>query len=220
MRGFMASFIQHHIDFHALLQAPGEFVEGAVWTGWWGLSAYFAGDALWNLHHTVTQEASSDQKWAKTVLAVKTVFVDLLSLGSASTYLLRWANSAKVIALGAYSTLVNKLCFGTAAVMYGTEACWDVYQISLETDAISKAGTEAEKEPHRQRLGLALLKLSSDVTMIAWAVLSVASIAGIAVSSVAIGVFLFVGTILGVAAMGYKYHLDERDKPLPEGVRA
>lgn len=208
----MTTAIQHSIGFHTLLQGPGELIEGSLWSAWWVLGGYFAGNSLCELRQAFTVQHPADEKFAKIALAVKTAFVDLLSLASSSCYWMLWAVQAKVISLGQYLPLIKNLCFGTSVVMYGTEACWDVYQISVEARAIASEGAEAKKDPHRQRLFLAQVKLAGSVAMVAWAALSMTALAGVTVYSALTTALLAVGTILGVAAVAYKYHLDTQDQ--------
>ncbi len=199
-------------NFGALRDKPGEIVEGAFWAGFWGLSAYFAADSFYELYKVFTVEHAAQEKFEKIGSAVKTAFVDLLSLCSSTTYIARWADTAEVISLGQYLPLVKNLCFGLSLAINGIESGADVYNIWHEKEAILNETSPAEKEMHKKWLCHSLVKLIGNVSMVAWAALGIASLAGLAVSPILLTVLLSAGCVLGMVAHCYKKHIEMLSK--------
>ncbi len=200
------------INFGALHDKPGEIIEGAFWAGFWCLSAYFAADSFYELYRVFTVEHAAQEKFEKIGSAVKTAFVDLLSLCSSTTYIARWADTAEVISLGQYLPLVKNLCFGLSLAINGVESGADIYNIWQEKEAILNETAPAEKEMHKKWLCHSLVKLIGNVNMVAWAALGIASLAGLAVSPILLTTLLSVGCVLGMAAHCYKKYIEMLSK--------
>ncbi|MBS0603760.1 MAG: hypothetical protein JSS60_01845 [Verrucomicrobia bacterium] len=201
------------INFGALSERPHEIVEGSIWAGFWALSAWFVADSLSSLYTALTVEHPAAEKFTKIGSAVKTALIDLLSLGSSTAYMARWADGAQVISLGQYLPLVKNLCFGTSLVINGIESGAEIYNIWNEKEAILRETAPAEQEKHKQWLCHALIKLIGNVSMVAWAALGIATVvAGVAVSPILLSVLLGTGLVFGITALFYKHHLTELAK--------
>src|SRR5579862_7094399 len=79
-----ASFGAH---LRPLCCSPMQVLEGIVWGGFWGLSAYFAAESLYDLYRTCTIEHPASEKFTKIATAVKNALVDLASLVSSTGYM-------------------------------------------------------------------------------------------------------------------------------------
>lgn len=178
-----------------------------MWGGWWGLSAYYASGSVYGLIKTCAREHPLQEKLGKIGSAFKTVFIDLLSLGSSTFYLAKWANDSKVIELGRNLLLVKNLCFVTAVLVNGTEAASDVYHIWVEKEAILSAQSPMEEERHKQLLCHSLMKLIGNICMVAWALLGVAALAGMGGLAALSMPLLTIGGVLRGAAFFYKMQI-------------
>lgn len=206
------------INLGVLADRPGEVAEGAFWAGLWGLSFYFAADSFQELYRVYAFEDASEQKFEKIGSAVKTAFVDVLSLGSSTSYAAKWADSAEIVSLGAYLPIVKNLCYGFSLVGNGIEAGADLYNIWVESRAVQNEYAQDIKEEHQQRLIHSLIKLIGNVSMVAWASLGIAALGGMVVSSFLSTLLLTVGCVAGVGAFYYKMHLNEPSEAALEPV--
>lgn len=178
-----------------------------MWGGWWGLSAYYASGSIYELFKACTVIHPLNEGMWKIGSAVKTAFIDLLSLGSSTFYLAKWANDAKVIALGSHLLLVKNLCFVTTVLVNGTEAATDAYHVWAEKEAIFSSHTPAEEERHKQLLCHSLMRLIGNTCIVAWALLGIAALAGIGSVAFLSTPMLTIGGVLGGAAFFYKMQI-------------
>jgi hypothetical protein len=212
------SDLQQTINFRPLLE-PGNAVTGGFWTALWGFSASFLGSSLSELYKTLTSEHPAAEKFARVGSAVKAAFVDLISLGGATAYIAHWAHEVKILSLGQYATLINRLCYGASLITNTVECGWSIYNIHTEKEAILKEASPIEKEKHKQRLCLSLIKVIANINMIAWAILKIATIAvGLATSPILLTVLLVIGGTFSVAACFYQTHIknDHGPRALPK----
>jgi hypothetical protein len=200
-------------NFRALFDRPGGGIgEGVFWGAFWAMGAYFAADSIYKLYNVCVVENATWHPFEKIGSAVKTAFVKLLSLGSSTAYLARWAHAVEVISLGQYLPLVKNLCYGCSIVAYTIEAAADVYTIFSEGSEILKETSVLEREKHQQWLSHAFLKLISDISIVAWAALGLGSLAGIAISPLLMGMLLVVGCVTGGVATFYKMHIEKQSE--------
>jgi hypothetical protein len=200
---------QQSIDFHPLLK-PENIVEGGLWAGFWGLCVIFSSKSLHQLYSELTIEHPAAEKFAKIGKAVKTAFIDLISLGGATAYNAHWAHEAKILSLGQYAPLVKGLGYGASLVINTIEGGWAIYNIHTEKEAILKETSPILKEKHKQQLFFSLMKLVGNVSMVAWTALSIIPIAwGFAVSSLLTSTFLFFGCTCSFAAFFYQRHIEK-----------
>jgi hypothetical protein len=182
-------------------------IHGGICVGYWGVSALFSGMSLYKLYQEWTMEHPAARKFAKICEAVKTAFVDLISLGEATVYSLHWAHQIKVITLGRYAPLFEALRYGSSLMINCIEGGWSIYNITLEKEAILKRRSPKRQVQHRQRCYLFLIKLIGNICMVAWAALEVASFAtGFAINSSLASAALSIGCLLSVAAFFYQKH--------------
>lgn len=210
--------IERGVDFHPLSD-PGNAIEGGVWTGFWGLCALFSAGSLYKLYSVLSVEHPEAEKFTKITSAVKTAFVDLISLGGATAYNIHWAHKVKIISLGQYAPLIKGLGYGASLVINTVEGSWSIYSIYKEKEAILNETESAEKEKHRQRLCLSLMKLISNVSMVAWAILGIAMVAtSLTVSPILMPAFLVVGSVFSFASFFYQRHIENAPElcPLPK----
>jgi hypothetical protein len=207
-------------DLHPL-RDPFNLLEGAIWVGFLGLSLVFSGSSLKELYNELTVESASTEKNAKVRKAVKSAFVDLVSLGGSTIHTLRFASEAKVISLGKYAPVMKVLGFGASLVINLVEGGWDLYNIALENGAMSKARTLAQKEQHKQKLCISLLKLIGNVCMVAWSALGIAAaVAALAVSPALMTILLVAGCVCPITAFFYQQHIEKTATPAPVPIRA
>ncbi len=201
------------VNLQPLIDAPWNGAEGALWGGFCVLGAYFAADSLWKLHEKISDAAATTEKVG---LAVKSVFVEFLSLVSSASYLARWANMSRILDLGIFTPIVNHACFGASGFANVMEAAEQVYQVRNRIEVIESGGPVERVEKHKKWLCYGLVKLAGHVNMIAWAVLGIAAMTtGIAVCSMVLPALLCAGMFFGGVAALYKYHLDSV-APIPE----
>ena len=200
---------QQSIDFHPLLK-PENVIEGGLWAGFWGLCVMFSSKSLYQLYRELTVEHPAAEKFVKIGKAVKTAFIDLLSLGGASAYNAHWAHEAKILSLGRYAPFVKGLGYGASLVINTIEGGWAIYNIHTEKEAILKEMSPILKEKHKQQLFFSLMKLLGNVSMVAWTALSIIPIVcGFAVSSILTSTLLFFGCICSCAAYFYQRHIEK-----------
>jgi hypothetical protein len=195
------------------------FIEGGLLAGFWGLCAVFSGMSLYNLYKELRVEHPAAEKFEKIGKAVKTAFVDLISLGGATTYNIHWAHEVKILSLGQYVSLFKALGYGAALVIYTIEGGWSLYNLYTEKEKILKETSPAQQEKHKQRLCLALIKLIGNVSMVAWASLGIVSIAlSLAVSPFLMSALLIPSCIFSFAAFFYQRHIENAPElcPLPK----
>ncbi len=206
------------IDLHPLSDS-GNLVEGGIWAGFWGLCALFSGISLYELYRELTIEHPASEKFAKIGKAVKTAFVDLISLGGATAYNIHWAHDVKMISLGQYAPLVKGLGYGSSLIINIVEGGWSIYNITIEKEAILKETSPEQQEKHKQRLCLSLMKLIGNISMVAWTALGIATLAtGLAISPILMSALLIVGCVLPVVAFFYQRHIENAPElcPLPK----
>lgn len=198
------------------LEQPGNLIEGVFWTGFWGLCAAFTVTDLRDLRDSCAFELPSHEKFTKIGIAVKKVFLDLVSLAGATIYNFYWAHDVKIISLGQLAPLFKALGYGASLLYNIIDGGWSVYHLCSEKEAMRKATNPYEKEYHQQRFSLQLMKVIGNVTMAAWTALGIAAFAtGFAVSSAIMTTLLFTGCVFSVAAFGYQIHLDKMREPRP-----
>jgi hypothetical protein len=207
--------LQKNIDFRPLYD-PGNFVEGGIWAGFWGLCALFSGISLYELYHALTIEHSASEKFAKIGKVVKTAFVDLVSLGGTTAYNIHWAHEVKILSLGQYAPLIKSFGLGASLIVNIIEGGSSTYNIYAEQEAISKETLPEQREKHKQRLYLSFMKLIGNISIIAWAMLGIAAIAGdLAVSSIVMSTLLMTGCIFPIAAFFYQRHIENAPELCP-----
>jgi hypothetical protein len=199
-------------NFRTLLDRPEKIGEGVLWGAFWAMGAYFVADSIYKLYNVCVVENGAQYQFKKIGFAVKTAFVKLLSLGSSTAYVARWADTVEVISLGQYLPLVKNLCYGCSIVAYTIEAVADVHTIFSKRDAILKETSFLEREKHKQWLNHAFVKLISDVSIVAWAALGLATLAGIATSPLLMGALLVIGCATGGIATFYKIHIEKQSE--------
>ncbi len=199
------------LNIQALMDAPWNAVEGVVWGGFLVMSGFFAANSFTKLFHRSCDPAATVQK---VVRAVKSAFVDFVSIISSGAYVARWANEAKIIALGGYQGFMNHLCFGTTAIVNGVEAVFEVSRVRNRIHSIQSGGAPREVELQKQWLCHHLIKLAGHVSMVAWAALGVgAAVTGVALSPLITGSLLLAACGLGLMAYFYQMGLQKPLKP-------
>ncbi len=189
-------------------------VEGGIWGAFWIASAYCVVESLCELCKVFTVEHPASERFKKIGLAVKKAFVDSVSLVSSSAFMASWGNTVGIISLGKYLPLIKNLCFGTSLVINTVETGADIYTIWSEKEAILAERLPAKREIHKQLLCHALMKLISNVSMVAWAALGLATLAGAIVTPVLTTALLISGCVVGFAAIFYKAQVDENAKAI------
>jgi hypothetical protein len=177
-------------NFRTLLDRPEKIGEGVLWGAFWAMGAYFVADSIYKLYNVCVVENGAQYQFKKIGFAVKTAFVKLLSLGSSTAY----------------------VCYGCSIVAYTIEAVADVHTIFSKRDAILKETSFLEREKHKQWLNHAFVKLISDVSIVAWAALGLATLAGIATSPLLMGALLVIGCATGGIATFYKIHIEKQSE--------
>src|ERR1700722_11755141 len=72
--------VRKQVDLNPL-RDPFNLVEGVIWVGLWGLSTLFSAQSMKELYTVLKAESPATEKNVKIGNAVKTAFVDLISLG-------------------------------------------------------------------------------------------------------------------------------------------
>ncbi len=201
------AYDQPFLNLRALYDTPSSLVEGSMWGGWWGLSAYYASSSVRELFKTCTAQHPQNERMGKIGSAFKTAYIDLLTLGSSTFYLAKWAGDAKVIVLGGYLHLVKNLCFVTTVLVNGTEGAVDAYNVWVEKGAILSSKSPFEEERHKQLLCHSLIRLIGNTCMVAWALLGVAAVTGVSGITCLSMPLLTIGGVLGGAAFFYKLQI-------------
>jgi hypothetical protein len=192
------------------------FIEGGIWAGFWGLSSLFSGLSFYELYNVLTMEHPADKKFAKIGSAVKTALVDFISLGGATAYNVHWAHQVKILSLGLYAPLIKGLGCGASLIVNMVECGWSMYHVYTEKEGVLKCASAAEKERHRQRLCLSLIKVVGYISMIAWAALGIAIVAsGSAVSPILMTTLLMVSGLFTFTAYFYQRHIEKVPLPGP-----
>jgi hypothetical protein len=203
------------IDFRPL-QNPGNIAEGGMWAGFWGMCIAFSGMSLYQLYKELTIEHPASEKFTKIGKAVKTAFVDLISVGGATAYNIHWAHTVKMISLGQYAPLIKSLGYGSSLIINIVESGWSIYNIAIEKEAILKETSPEQQEKHKQRLFLSLMKLIGNISMIAWTTLGIVTItAGLVVSPILTSPLLLTGCVMSTVAFFYQRHIENAPDPCP-----
>jgi hypothetical protein len=199
-------------NLRVFLKQSSALIEGSFYGAFLGLSAYSAANSVSKLYRTWTAEHPAQERFKKIGCAAKTAFVDMVSVASWTAYLAHWADRAKVISLGRYLPIVKNLCFATSVVTNGVEVAAGIYNIWTEKEAIVQEKSPEKREKHKQWLCHALMKLIGNVSMVAWASLGIAILAGLAVSPILLSALFNVGFVVGGGAFLYKMQLDKSPK--------
>jgi len=204
------------IDLTAIWRDPGQLLEGGIWGAWWATSVCFLSSSLKELY-SVAVEQAGDMRFEKITLAVKSVFVDLISLASSTLFTLCWADGAKIVALGQYLPLVRYLNYGASLFINIIETGFDMVQFYDEAKGLLNEQNQLLSDQHTKRVCHLSMKLISSVSMIAWALLGICSLAGAVVHSVLMPLLLTVGCVLGLGAIFYKMQIEEPMKRNDDG---
>lgn len=195
-------------DFQVLLQ-PLNLIEGGVWTGFWGVSVLFSGMSLYELYHSFIVEHPAAEKFAKIGLAVKAAFVDLVSLVGATAYNLNWAHNVKFFSLGSYALLIKGLGYGASLITNTIEGGWSAYNVYAEKEAILKETSPLEKEKHKQRLCLSLIKVIGNISMVAWTSLGMIAITtNFILNPIVMGTLLVTSCVFSFTAYFYQRQIE------------
>jgi hypothetical protein len=194
---------------HPLLANPGEIIVGGMWSFCLVLYATISVDSLYKLYHACTVEHLPSEQFEKIGSAVKEAFVNLIGLAGTGAYTVYWAYEAKLISLGQYAPLFKGFGIGGSLIIGSIESGAAGYNIYKEKEAILAERSPAEREKHKQRLCLALMKLIGNVSMVAWAALGITTIAfGIAFSPILTTTILGIACLFSTAAYFYQWRLD------------
>ena len=196
------------IDLGAVWRDPIQLIEGSVWGAWCAAGVYFLAKSLTELYNVITVELASDLRFEKIALAVKSAFVDLVSLSSSVLYTLRWADGPKIISLGCYLPLVKYLCYGTTLLINVVEAAFDLHQFGVEVSGLLQERGAILYYQRSERVCHLSMKLVSNICMTAWAILGIASLTGVVVHSALMPLLLGAGCVIGLAAIAYKITID------------
>jgi hypothetical protein len=196
------------------LRDPFNAIVGAIWVGFWGLSALFSGMSLSELYTALTVESPSLEKNAKIAKAAKTAIIDLTSLGGSTAHTVRFADEVKMISLGQYAPLVKALGYGASIVIGLIDGGWSAYNLGIEVDAISKETIPAQREKHKQQFCLSLIKLIGNVCMVAWSTLGIAMVVTtLVVSPTLMTILLIAGCVFPISAFFYQKHIEQAAQP-------
>ncbi len=198
------------------LHNTGNLIMGGFCGGVWAFSALFTATSLSDLYTALTVEHSASEQFDKIAKAVKTAFLDLVSLFGITAYNAHWAHEVNMISLGQYAPLVKGLGVGASLVINLVEGGISVYKIVNETEALSQEISPEEKTKHKQQLCIAWMKLIGNVCMVAWSVFGIASLAASLVLSPMISsALLVVGCLFLTASFFYQKHIEKTAEPSP-----
>lgn len=192
------------VDLGAIARDPGQLIEGGIWGLWWAAGVHFLKGSVEKLYSVITAEDSGNEKFEKICLAAKAVFVDAMSLASSTLYVARWADGASIISLGRYLPLVKHLCYGTSFAIHTTELIFEGRQFCAEVKSLLWEQHSFLFQQRFQRVIYLSMKLISNISMVAWAALGIASLVGFAMNSVLMPSLLAVGCVAGLSAIGYR----------------
>src|SRR5579871_1506004 len=149
------------------LRNTGNLLMGGFCAGVWGLSVLFSATSLSDLYTALTVEHPASEQFSKIAKAVKTAFLDLVSLFGITAYNAHWAHEVNMISLGQYAPLVKAFGVGASLIINLVEGGLSIYKIVNETEALSQATSPEEKKKHEQHLCVAWMKLIGNVCMVA-----------------------------------------------------
>lgn len=195
------------IDLTAIWRDPGQLLEGGIWGAWWATSVYFLSRSLKELYSVVVEEAGN-VRFEKITLAVKSAFVDLISLASSTLYTLCWAESAKIVALGQYLPFIRCLNYGASLFTNIIETGFDMVQFYGEAKGLLNAQDHWLSSQHSKRVYHLSIKLVGSVSMVAWALLGICSLSGVIFHSALMPLLLTVGCVLGLGSIYYKMQIE------------
>lgn len=159
---------QQITHFRSFLDRTEVVIEGGIWGAFWVGGVFFVAESLHKLYAVLTVEHAASEKFEKIGLAVKNAFVDIISLVNSSAHIVSWSDTVEIISLGKYLPFIKNLCFGTSLVINTVEAGADIYTIWSIKEAILAEKLPAKREIHKQFFCHALIKLISNVSMVAW----------------------------------------------------
>jgi hypothetical protein len=211
--------IEMNIASHPLWKDPIQIFMGGMWSFCCAFYALLSVQSLADLYDAIRVENSSSKKWEKIGLAIKKVFSDGVGLGGSVAYVIHWAHEVKWIALGSKALIVQGLGMGSSVISSAIESGTAIYQIHTEKNAILSARNPEEQEKHKQYLCLSLMKLISNVSMVAWTVFGIATLAaGVAFSPFLTGTLFGVSTVFSTCAFFYEWKLENWKEWLPYPV--
>ena len=192
---------------------PGEIVLGPLWAGCWAFSAFYAGKRVQDLYNVCSSEGAFAEKMHKIAEAVKKSFVSLMSLGGSTLWMASWSHEMRIISLGRFALLAEKLSYGTTLISSGAESAWGVYSMWREKEAFDNGKTAEEKERRRQQFVIQLLNTAANTTMVVWAALGIAGLAAGLVIAPWASLALLGGSLgLSVASSLYENRIDPANK--------
>lgn len=189
---------------------PWGIGEGAFLGGFCVYDGLALGQGIVDLSRARPATGPWQEKYAKVIAAAKTALVNLFSLGGSIGSLAVWAHESRVFSLGRSVPFVRVCGYGASLAINLLEGAHSIYRIYTEHSAMRKELSLTQRDKHKQRIGLELMRLVKSVSMVAWVVLSAVSfVAGLAVSSILTTSLLALGMIFSVAAYAYQRHIEK-----------
>ncbi len=201
---------------HPLISNPGEILVGGMWSFFLAIGVASSIDSLRDLYENLTAESTASERFEKIGIAVKRAFVDVIGLAGTCAYTGHWAHEAQLISLPAYAPILRGLGLGSSLIINTIECGSSIYHIHREKEAILTESSAMEREKHKQRLCLYLMKLIGATTMVAWTALGIAALSwGLAMSPILMSALLGASCISSFAAFFYEWKLENRPELFP-----
>jgi hypothetical protein len=211
---------------HPLLLDPIEMMMGAMWAFFGAIGAVCSIDSVNKLYQNCRVEQANTDRFRNIAIAFNRAMVDLVELGGTCAYTVHWLSEVKLISVTVGASFLRGVGGGCTLVANTLRSGAALYDIYCVKEAILAERRPAEREKHKQRLCLALMKLIGYVSMAAWAALGLsAAVLGATLSPLLISATLT--TLLGVscvfsgAALFYQWKLEGWPEwfPYPQAQR-
>lgn len=194
--------------FHRVLSDPIEVITGGIFAGFFILDAVRVSLAI--------KEYVEQKEEPKVYEAKKELALSSASLIGTTANTLSWADSVSLIALNWAAIGVSVIGYVARIFTSGLELYSAMEEFNFHSDVARTATTPQQAKKATEEQTLALIKLSSRIAFIAWAILG---IAGLAVMTTALNaasvLLLFVVLGLMIAEMVYKNHINPKNLPVP-----
>jgi hypothetical protein len=201
--------------FYRLLTDPVQLVLGGMWGTFIAIGAYSLVQKIQELKVEIAHDRSVVENYEKINQLAKKILVDLLGFVGSCSYTIHWAHQAQLLSLGQYAPIFRGLGLGSSLIINGVDSGAAIYQIYLEKEAIQAEPNAIEQEKHKQQLCLALMRLISNVSMVAWTALSAATIiTGICLSPILMTAIIGISGIFSVAAYFYDMGIKNQSEGL------
>jgi hypothetical protein len=202
------------LRFADLLKNRLQLVEGVLLGVGWVSLIFDLFSRICSCSRICCEELPQTEKRVQLINVSKETIVSFASFSGMTITLMLWADRVRVIALGIFVALLQKLTYGTYFITsgFGIEKAVKMVQ-KAKVDLIA-AKDDASRNLHEHRYRLAIIDIASHICTLAWSILGIVGFtAGIVFNPLLMETFFLISCGLALVSIGYSLYIDFKIAP-------